>query len=334
MTFERDGGDPVSVIFKFERLGIFCFVCGLLGHTENFCPKRFDADFDEEAERGWGNYLRAELGGTGGAVGVNKWLRGGRGGMVGGRGGRGNQESTRFTNGTSTNTAVTHPNAVKYVQHTMYGRVKIGRESGKRGLVLSKLVTTPRENEGMSEEWVPFIITVPEMENRLRLIADQFRHTQMGEVAMLETQIQSSLIVSNEANVTNDLGTQNQLLMITHSKEDNNNDGTNLASKDAATVKQANAGLKLDNMMPMLNDKGAVKANEGVPKKRFRTADEGHEANTETTSAIGNDAEDMKIDGGTECSGANDNGFLLHTNPLYSEKIVMAGAGSQARQLK
>jgi hypothetical protein len=156
----------------------------------------------------------------------------------------------------------------------------------------------------------------------------------MGEVAMLETQIQSSLIVSNEANVTNDLGTQNQLLMITHSKEDNNNDGTNLASKDAATVKQANAGLKLDNMMPMLNDKGAVEANEGVPKKRFRTADEGHEANTETTSAIGNDAEDMKIDGGTECSGANDNGFLLHTNPLYSEKIVMAGAGSQARQLK
>jgi hypothetical protein len=208
--------------------------------------------------------LRAELGGTGGGVGVNKWLRGGRGGMVRGRGGRGNQESIRFTNGTSTNTVVTHPNAVKYVQHTMYGRVKIGRESGKRGLVLSKLVTTPRENEGMSEEWVPFIITVPEMENRLRLIADQFRHTQMGEVAMLETQIQSSLIVSNDANVTNDLRTQNQLLMITHSKEDNNNDGTNLASKDAATVKQANAGLKLDKMMSMLNDKGAEKANEGL----------------------------------------------------------------------
>ena len=30
--------------FKYERLNIFCFICGLLGHTEKLCPKLYDCD--------------------------------------------------------------------------------------------------------------------------------------------------------------------------------------------------------------------------------------------------------------------------------------------------
>lgn len=29
---------------KYERLGDFCFICGLLSHTERFCKKKFEGD--------------------------------------------------------------------------------------------------------------------------------------------------------------------------------------------------------------------------------------------------------------------------------------------------
>lgn len=31
--------------FKYERIPTFCFVCGLLGHSEKFCPKVFAPDY-------------------------------------------------------------------------------------------------------------------------------------------------------------------------------------------------------------------------------------------------------------------------------------------------
>jgi hypothetical protein len=34
-AIRKDGGDWVKVMFKYERLGIFCFLCGIIGHTEN-----------------------------------------------------------------------------------------------------------------------------------------------------------------------------------------------------------------------------------------------------------------------------------------------------------
>jgi len=43
--FEGDGVDPVNVVFKYENLGNFCYICGLLGHTDGFCPKRFEKGF-------------------------------------------------------------------------------------------------------------------------------------------------------------------------------------------------------------------------------------------------------------------------------------------------
>ncbi|KAH9684396.1 reverse transcriptase domain-containing protein [Citrus sinensis] len=41
---EGGGGEWFWVDFKYERLNVFCFICGLLGHTEKLCPKLYDCE--------------------------------------------------------------------------------------------------------------------------------------------------------------------------------------------------------------------------------------------------------------------------------------------------
>jgi hypothetical protein len=66
-------GDWVSVVFKYERLGTFCYACGLLGYNDRSCEQLFENDMDDGV-RGWGDYLKTTSRklGTGAN---NKWLR-------------------------------------------------------------------------------------------------------------------------------------------------------------------------------------------------------------------------------------------------------------------
>ncbi|XP_010690516.1 uncharacterized protein LOC104904037 [Beta vulgaris subsp. vulgaris] len=50
-------GREVKVAFQFERLPFFCFLCGVMGHSEKDCPI---AGVDEqEVSMGWGLWLKA-----------------------------------------------------------------------------------------------------------------------------------------------------------------------------------------------------------------------------------------------------------------------------------
>ncbi|GAU39012.1 hypothetical protein TSUD_378880 [Trifolium subterraneum] len=53
------GGEWCTVNFKYENLGVFCFVCGVLGHAESKCEIRFGMANDDGI-REWFNELRAE----------------------------------------------------------------------------------------------------------------------------------------------------------------------------------------------------------------------------------------------------------------------------------
>ncbi|XXG40678.1 hypothetical protein AAC387_Pa01g1336 [Persea americana] len=47
MRIKKAGGEWIWIDFKYERLNIFCFICGLLGHTEQQCPKVYECSTGE-----------------------------------------------------------------------------------------------------------------------------------------------------------------------------------------------------------------------------------------------------------------------------------------------
>jgi hypothetical protein len=69
-----------TVKFKYEKLGTFCFVCGVMGHAENKCEIRFSMDHDD-GKREWTAEIRADSRRQGGRF-ASKWLKEERGGGV------------------------------------------------------------------------------------------------------------------------------------------------------------------------------------------------------------------------------------------------------------
>jgi hypothetical protein len=74
-------GEWCTVKFKYEKLGIFCFVCGIMGHVENKCLVRFEME-EDNGVREWSSELRAENRRQGGRI-TSRWLREENGNHVG-----------------------------------------------------------------------------------------------------------------------------------------------------------------------------------------------------------------------------------------------------------
>ncbi|KAK6141825.1 hypothetical protein DH2020_024431 [Rehmannia glutinosa] len=58
MKLRTVGGEWVWIHFKYERLPMFCFYCGFIGHSDKFCAKLFNNPIVSE-ERAYGSWLRA-----------------------------------------------------------------------------------------------------------------------------------------------------------------------------------------------------------------------------------------------------------------------------------
>lgn len=69
---KKDGTELV-VTCKYERLGEFCILCGMVTHTDHFCRRFMDSRGDDSLKE-WGTWLRAP---PRRAAGQNqsKWLR-------------------------------------------------------------------------------------------------------------------------------------------------------------------------------------------------------------------------------------------------------------------
>ncbi|KAL8513932.1 hypothetical protein ACS0TY_013161 [Phlomoides rotata] len=55
----QPSGDAFTVMFKYERLNSFCFVCGRLGHTEKFREELFKHESVSDIKKEWGSWLKA-----------------------------------------------------------------------------------------------------------------------------------------------------------------------------------------------------------------------------------------------------------------------------------
>lgn len=69
------GGERSLVSLKYERLGVFCSLCGLLGHNDQICDHRFTIGTDNGVHN-WSVELRAESRRTSSdGGGGSRWLR-------------------------------------------------------------------------------------------------------------------------------------------------------------------------------------------------------------------------------------------------------------------
>lgn len=56
---KKPGGVAKEVMFKYEKLGSFCYLCGMLGHVEDYCERLFTLE-EDDGHRLWGPDLRVE----------------------------------------------------------------------------------------------------------------------------------------------------------------------------------------------------------------------------------------------------------------------------------
>lgn len=95
MKIKREGDSWSWLNLKYERLGTFCFVCGVIGHSERDCPVVY-ANPGKPIQKAYGTWLRAPSRNTRNNTG-SRWLRNTLEGVNRwGKQGSRNEESTNF----------------------------------------------------------------------------------------------------------------------------------------------------------------------------------------------------------------------------------------------
>jgi len=146
LIIEREEGDDIKLLFKYEKLGKFCFVCGIIGHSENFCSEKFESGSAGRVKK-WGAYLRAENNTVGGGQKeVNRWITGGRN-----KGSGGQMEGGATINDHHGHSMVIDGNKVS--NHKVFGRIKVRIDPELRTLTFFKYMECQRSNETGLVRW-------------------------------------------------------------------------------------------------------------------------------------------------------------------------------------
>lgn len=77
MKLKKIDSNWCRVNFKYENIPTFCFICGLIGHSDKFCEKLFDTPA-EKIVKPYGPFMKAEQRRRNHTIG-SKWLRMGGG---------------------------------------------------------------------------------------------------------------------------------------------------------------------------------------------------------------------------------------------------------------
>lgn len=73
MKIRKTGDGWEWIMFKYENVPTFCFICGLIGHSEKYCSYLFDTP-ESEIVKPYGVWMRAPLRRQTKLTGA-KWLR-------------------------------------------------------------------------------------------------------------------------------------------------------------------------------------------------------------------------------------------------------------------
>jgi hypothetical protein len=122
-------------------------VCGVIGHSENFCSDKFESG-SENSEKKWGAYLRAENNSIGdGNKEASKWIVGGRSKNSGGR----KEEGVAINGVQSHSRAIT---SCGISNHRIFGRIKVGINAETRSLTFFKYTECQRsDGTGLVRWW-------------------------------------------------------------------------------------------------------------------------------------------------------------------------------------
>lgn len=130
MKIKKSAEDWYWITFKYENAPTFCFICGILGHSEKFCSRLFHTP-EAEIVKLYGSWMRAPFRNHVKPIGA-KWLR--NGASYGGR----NSESQFQANSSNSNQdpIITPPNQDAVMKGDSPGKDNFQNQqmSGKGGI--------------------------------------------------------------------------------------------------------------------------------------------------------------------------------------------------------